>query len=65
MKFTEGREDILAETRLRFGENVVTSAEYVDKQTDVLAARLAKASHRVELAATVARYFTTIGAEVR
>ena len=59
------REDILAETRLRFGENVVTSAEYVDKQTDVLAARIAKANHRVELAATVARYLTTIGAEVR
>ena len=59
------REDILAETRVRFGEHVVTSAEYVDKQTDVLAARIAKASHRVELAATVARYLTTIGAEVR
>jgi outer membrane protein TolC len=59
------REDILAETRVRFGEHVITSAEYVDKQTDVLAARIAKASHRVELAATVARYLTTIGAEVR
>jgi outer membrane protein TolC len=59
------RESILSETRVRFGEHVITSAEYVDKQTDVLAARIAKASHRVELAATVARYQTTIGAEVR
>lgn len=59
------REDILAETRVRFAEHVVTSAEYVDKQTDVLAARIGKANHRVELAATVARYLTTIGAEVR
>ena len=59
------REDILAETRLRFGEQVVTSAEYVDKQTDVLSARIAKANHCVELAASVARYLTTIGAEVR
>jgi outer membrane protein TolC len=59
------RENILAETRVRFREHVITSAEYVDKQTDVLAARIAKASHRVELAATVARYLTTIGAEVR
>jgi outer membrane protein TolC len=58
-------ENILAETRVRFSEHVVTSAEYVDKQTDVLAARIARASHRVELAATVARYLTTIGAEVR
>jgi outer membrane protein TolC len=59
------RENILAETRVRFGEHVITSAEYVDKETDVLAARIAKATHRVELAATVARYLTTIGAEVR
>jgi len=59
------RENILAETRVRFAEHVITSAEYVDKQTDVLAARIAKANHRVELAATVARYLTTIGAEVR
>lgn len=58
------REDILAETRVRFGEHVVTSADYVDKQTDVLAARIAKANHRLGLAATVARYLTTIG-EVR
>lgn len=59
------RENILSETRVRFGEHVITSAEYVDKETDVLAARIAKANHRVELAATVARYLTTIGAEVR
>ena len=59
------REDILAETRVRFAEHVVTSADYVDKQTDVLVARIAKANHRVELAATVMRYLTTIGAEVR
>lgn len=59
------REDILAETRVRFREHVITSAEYVDKETDVLAARIAKASHRVELSATVARFLTTIGAEVR
>lgn len=59
------RESILTEARVRFSEHVITSAEYVDKQTDVLAARIAKASHRVELASTVARYLTTIGAEVR
>ena len=59
------RENILAETRVRFAEHVITSAEYVDKQTDLVAARVAKLNHRVELAATVARYLTTIGAEVR
>lgn len=59
------REQVLHETQLRFGEGVVTSAEYVDRQTDLLAARLARASHRVELAQARAHYLTTIGVEVR
>ena len=59
------REQVLRETQLRFGEGVVTSAEYVDRQTDLLAARLARASHRVELAQARARFLTTLGAEVR
>lgn len=59
------REQVLHETALRFREGVVTSAEYVDRQTDLLAARLARASHRVELAQARARYLTTLGVEVR
>ena len=59
------RERIAAETRARFGEGVVTSAEYVDKQTDVLSARINRASHRVELALARARFLTTLGIEVR
>lgn len=59
------REQVLHETELRFREGVVTSAEYVDRQTDLLAARLARASHRVELAQARARYLTTLGVEVR
>ena len=59
------REQVLRETQLRFREGVVTSAEYVDRQTDLLAARLARASHRVELAQARARYLTTLGVEVR
>ena len=59
------RERILRETRLRFGEGVVTSAEYVDRETDLLAARLARATHRVELARASARFLTLIGVEVR
>lgn len=59
------REQVLRETRLRFGEGVVTSAEYVDRETDVLGARLARASHRVELAQSRARFLTTVGVEVR
>jgi outer membrane protein TolC len=56
---------VLRETRLRFAEGVITSAEYVDRETDLLAARLARASHRVELARARARFLTLVGIEVR
>jgi outer membrane protein TolC len=58
------REDISAETRSRFNEGVVTSAEYVDRQTDVLSARIARALHRAELAQARARFLNTLGIEV-
>ena len=58
------RERVLGETRLRFGEGVVTSAEYVDRETDLLAARLARAAHRVQLAQARARLLTLVGLEV-
>jgi outer membrane protein TolC len=57
------REDIAAETRTRFNEGVVTSAEYVDRQTDVLSARVARALHRAELAQARARFLNTLGIE--
>jgi outer membrane protein TolC len=56
------RENVLRETRARYAEAVITSAEYVDRQTDLLAAQLARATHRVELAQARAHFFTTIGA---
>jgi len=59
------RERILRETRLRFTEGVVTSAEFVDRETDVRTARVARATHRVELAQARARFLTTVGLEVR
>ncbi len=58
------RESILAETRARFNEGVVTSAEYVDRQTDVLSARTTRALHRVELAQVRSRFLNTLGIEV-
>jgi outer membrane protein TolC len=61
----ELRERVARETRLRFQEGVVTSAEYVDRQTDVLNARLARAAHRVELAQARARFLALVGVEVR
>lgn len=59
------REKIFRETRARYAEAVITSADYVDRQTDVLAARLSRASHRVELAQARAHLLTTLGIEVR
>ncbi len=59
------RDRIARETLRRFQEGVVTSAEYVDRQTDVLNARLARASHRAELAQARSRFLTLVGAEVR
>lgn len=59
------RERVLAEARVRHGEGVMTAAEFVDRETDVLAARLARATRRVELARSRARFLTLIGREVR
>ena len=64
-RIIEARESILRETRARFREGVITSAEYVDRQTDLLTARLALLSHRVELAEARARFLTTLGLEAQ
>lgn len=55
------RERILRETGFRFSEGVVTSAEYVDRETDLLDARLARATHRVQLAQARANFLTSLG----
>ena len=59
------RASILVETRARYAESVITSAEYVDRQTDMLSARLTRALHRVELSQARAHLLTTLGIEVR
>jgi outer membrane protein TolC len=58
------REQVERETRLRFGEGVVTAADYVNRRTDVLDARLARAAHAVELAQARARQLTTLGVDL-
>lgn len=58
------RELIERETRARYDEHVITSSEYVDKQTDVLDARLLRATHRVELAQARARVLNLLGVEI-
>jgi len=59
------RERIERETQHRYSEAVVTAAEFVDRRNDVLAARLTRVGHEVELAQARARYLTTVGLEPR
>jgi outer membrane protein TolC len=59
------RAEILREATARFREGAITSAEYVDRETDLLAARVARGQHRVELAQARADYLITLGLEVR
>jgi len=55
------RERILRETGFRFSEGVITSAEYVDRETDLLDARLSRVTHRVQLAQARANFLTSLG----
>lgn len=59
------RERILRETDARYQEAVITSAEYIDRETDLLNARLTRATHRVQLAQARANFLTSLGLEVR
>jgi outer membrane protein TolC len=58
------RAEIERETAAKLREGVVTASEYVDRNTDLLSARLASAQHRVELAQARAGYLTTLGLEI-
>lgn len=59
------REGVERETGLRFREGEVTASEYLDRSTDVLEARLARATHKVEQVQARARFLTTLGLEIR
>ncbi|HEX6533390.1 MAG TPA: TolC family protein [Gemmatimonadaceae bacterium] len=59
------RERVERETGARLAEGVATGAEYVDRNTELLSARLTRAAHRVELARAQAHFLTTLGVEVR
>ena len=58
------RERILKETGFRFDEGVITSADYIDRETDLLNARLARSSHLVQLAQARANFLTSLGLEL-
>ncbi|HSQ29695.1 MAG TPA: TolC family protein [Gemmatimonadaceae bacterium] len=57
------REQIEQGTAAKLREAVITAAEYTDRATDLLAARLAYAQHRVELAQARATFLTIIGVD--
>lgn len=59
------RERIAEETRVRYVEAAVNSAEFVERLSELFSARLTRALHRVELAQARARLLTTLGIEVR
>lgn len=56
---------VLAETERRFREGAATAAELVDRQTDLLTARIARDRHRVQRAEARARILLTLGQEIR
>lgn len=59
------RDRVLRETRLRFDEGEITSADYIARQTEYLSAQLDRDARRVRLSEARARYLTTLGREVR
>jgi outer membrane protein TolC len=59
------REQIERTMDIRFRENVVTAAEYLDRNSELLNARFTQAAHRVEFAEAGARLLTSLGLEVR
>ena len=58
------RAEIERETAAKLREGAITASEYVDRNTDLLTARLASAQHRVELAQAQANYLTMLGLEI-
>jgi outer membrane protein TolC len=58
------RAEIERETAAKLREGAVTASEFADRSTDLLAARLASAQHRVELAQARAGYLNTLGLEI-
>jgi outer membrane protein TolC len=58
------REAVERTARARMQEGVVTAADYVSRQSELVQAQFARASHEVELAQARARLLVTLGVEV-
>ncbi len=59
------REQILAESQLRFQEGVITSSQLVDHETELTSARLERDSRRIGVLRLEAQILTTAGYPVR
>jgi len=59
------REQVASTSEIRFREGALTASEYVDRTTELLEARFARAAHRIELAEAGARFLTSLGLEVQ
>jgi outer membrane protein TolC len=58
------RELVEREAAAKLRESAITAAEYVDRNQELLAARVARAQRKVELAASQAAYLTLLGIEL-
>lgn len=59
------RQQILSESRLRFEEGVITSAQLVDHETDLLNARLERDARHVSIMRLEAQILTTAGIPIQ
>lgn len=58
------REEIVREAQAQLKEGVITAATYVDRSTDLLAARLRRVEHRIALEQARVTLLNTLGVEV-
>ncbi|HET9024919.1 MAG TPA: TolC family protein [Burkholderiaceae bacterium] len=63
-RIIELRDAVERAARARLQEGVLTAAEYVSRQSELVQARFARALHEVELAQARARLLVTLGMEV-
>jgi outer membrane protein TolC len=59
------REQVERTARARMEEGVLTASDYLARNAELLQARVAQATHRIELEQASARLLTTLGAEVK
>lgn len=64
-RIIELRTEVERTARVRLQEGVLTSSDYLSRDTELLQARIAQAAHEVELAQAQVRLLTTLGVEVR